>query len=65
MSKEVIGSVVFITNKDSMYYGEWGRVVYIDGDIYGVAIADGMNNIPEFTRNEFRFPKIQSYYSKV
>ena len=57
---------VFITNKDSMYYGEWGTVIYVDSDyFYGIAIADDVNNVPEFTRDEIRIPRNQRYYSKV
>ena len=66
MNKKDVGSVAFITDKNSMYCGDWGRIIYVDEDgVYGIAIADDLNSVPEFSRNQFRIPKEQSYYCKV
>lgn len=54
MDSKLIGKIAFITDKDSMYYGEWGTIVDFDGDLYHIAIANGMDSIPVFGRKEFR-----------
>lgn len=51
-----IGKVAFITNKDSIYFGEWGIIKNFDGDYYYIAIAGGTDSIPVFYRDEFRIP---------
>lgn len=43
----------YITNKDSIYYGEWGIITAFDGDAYYVAIAGEYNSQPTFYRDEF------------
>lgn len=52
--KSLIGRKVIITDKDSMYYGEWGTIIGFDDAYYYVAIADGMDSVPIFKRDEFR-----------
>lgn len=54
-SKSLIGKRVTITNKESIYHGEWGIVKDCDEDgYYYVAIANGEDSLPIFTRNEFK-----------
>ena len=48
------GDIVFITDKESIYFRDWGRIEYIDSDVYGIAIADYRRSIPEFYRDQFR-----------
>ena len=48
------GKRVVITNRDSIYYGEWGIVRGFDGDVYYVAIANDENAMPVFNRDEFK-----------
>lgn len=54
----MIGKIVYITDKKSIYFGEWGRVIASneDGEYY-VAIADGTDTLPIFSRNQFRIRK--------
>lgn len=51
---DIVGKIVYITNKDSWYYGEWGRVISQDGDDYYVAIAEDKDSMPMFSRDEFK-----------
>jgi hypothetical protein len=53
----MIGKKCYITDKESIYYGEWGIIRDFDGEYYHVAIADGGNSYPVFTRNEIRIPR--------
>jgi len=48
-----IGKVAFITNKDSIYFGEWGIIKNFDGDYYYIAIANGIDSIPIFERKQY------------
>lgn len=52
-----IGKYVTITNKDSMYCGEWGRIVHYDGEYYHVAIANDSKNSVIFDRDEFKISR--------
>ncbi len=54
MKSKLIGKVAFITDRDSIYYGEWGTIVDFDGDVYYIAIANGMDSVPIFDRDQFR-----------
>ena len=51
---KLIGKKVTITNKDSIYYGEWGTIIDYDGEVYYIAIADDRSSLPIFERNEFK-----------
>ena len=48
------GKKVIIKDKDSIYYNEWGTVMYDDFDEIGVAIADDRNNVPIFSRKDLK-----------
>jgi hypothetical protein len=54
MKSKLIGKTAYITNRDSQYYNEWGTIQYYDGDYYHIAIADGKDNLPIFSRDEFK-----------
>lgn len=60
MKSKLIGKVAFITDRDSIYYGEWGTIVDFDGDVYYIAIANGMDSIPIFDRDQFRVRRSKS-----
>lgn len=55
-----IGKKCYITNKDSIYFGEWGTIKHFDGEYYHVAIADGTNCLVVFARDEIRIPRSQN-----
>lgn len=63
MSK-LIGKIVFIINKGSSYYDEWGIIKSYDDGLYHIAIADGFNELV-FNRDEFRVPRNQKYYEEL
>lgn len=54
----IINKIVYITDKESIYFGEWGRVLAAteDGEFY-VAIADGTDTLPIFNRKQFKIKK--------
>ena len=54
-----VGKKCYITNKDSIYFGEWGIIKHFDGEYYHVAIANGTDTLPIFERDEIRIPKKQ------
>lgn len=64
MRSKLIGRRVYITDPESIYFGEWGIVDYFDGDVYGVRIADGRDSIPVFDRDQFRVPRERKEVSK-
>ena len=44
MASKLIGRTAYITDKRSIYYGEWGIIIDKDeDDLYYIAIANGMN----------------------
>ena len=55
MYKSLIDKVVTISDRESMYHGEWGVVVEENtaDDEYHVAIANGRDSVPIFNRNQF------------
>ena len=56
----MIGKIVYITDKESIYYGEWGRVVSVNEDgEYLIAIANGTDSLPIFDRKQFKIRKEQ------
>ena len=59
MSKKDIGKKCYITDKESIYFGEWGIIKDFDGEYYYVAIADGKSTLPVFGRSEIRIPRVQ------
>lgn len=62
MKSKLVGKIAFITDPESIYNGEWGRIVDFDGDVYYIAIANGMTSLPVFDRNQFRIPRNQKGY---
>lgn len=50
---KLIGKKVYITDKDSIYYNEWGIIKYYDGECYHIAIANGDDSLPIFNRDQF------------
>jgi hypothetical protein len=49
---------VLITDKDSPYFNEWGRIIKYDRDYYYIEIANGKeNSIPIFDRDQFKYMK--------
>lgn len=54
MKSKLINKIVDITDKNSIYYNEWGVIKKYDGDVYYIAIANGVNSIPVFDRSQFK-----------
>lgn len=52
-----IGKKCYITDKDSIYYGEWGIIRHYDGQYFHVAIANDSETLVIFTRSEIRIPR--------
>lgn len=57
MKSKLIGKKAYITDPESIYFGEWGIIDYFDGEVYGIRIADGRDSIPVFDRDQFRVPR--------
>ena len=57
MESKLIGKKVYITDRESIYFDEWGIVDYFDGDCYHIKIANGSNSVPIFDRNQFKVPR--------
>lgn len=54
---KLIGRKAYITDPESIYYGEWGIIDYYDGEVYGIRIADGKDSLPIFDRDQFKVPR--------
>lgn len=54
MKSKLIGKIAFITDPESIYYGEWGTIADYDGEVYYIHIANGKSSAPIFDRNQFR-----------
>ena len=50
----LIGKKAYIIDKDSFYYNEWGIIKDFDGEYFYIAIANDINSMPIFTRDEIR-----------
>lgn len=62
MKTKLLGRKVYITDKESIYCGEWGIVDDYDGDVYYIRIADGSSahySVPVFERSQFKVPRIK------
>lgn len=57
MQSKLIGKKVYITDKLSQYYNEWGIIKAYGGEYYHVAIANGTDSLPIFSRDQFRVAK--------
>lgn len=64
MKSKLIGKIAFITDPESIYNGEWGRIADFDGEVYYIAIANGKDGNPVFDRDQFRVPRNQKGYDK-
>ena len=54
---KLIGRTVYITDKGSLFYGEWAVVAHYDGEYYHVMIANGHEINVIFERNQFKVPR--------
>ena len=54
LKSKLIGKMVYITDEESFYYGEWGIVAHYDGERYHIRIANGSDVLPIFDRKQFR-----------
>ena len=59
MNKNLVGKRVVVTDKESIYCGEWGIIDHFDGELYHVKIANGGDSMPAFDRDQFRVPRKQ------
>ena len=59
MSK-LIGKRCYVTDKNSIYYNEWGIIKLYDGEFYHVAIANGTDSMPIFDRQQIKISRNQS-----
>jgi len=59
MKSKLIGKKAYITDAESIYFEEWGTIVDFDGDVYYIAIADGMSSLPIFNRYQFKIPRVK------
>lgn len=50
---KLIGKRAYITDKESVYYNEWGTIKAFDGEYYYIAIANDSSCLPIFSRSEF------------
>ena len=57
MKTNLIGKYVIITDKESIYHGEWGIIDFFDGECYHIKIANGSDSVPMFDRDQFRIPR--------
>ena len=55
---KLIGKFAYITDKESIYFQEWGEIMDYDGEVYYIAIAQGENQVI-FDRNQFKVPRRQ------
>ena len=56
---KLIGKFAYITDKDSMYYQEWGEIKDYDGEVYYIAIAQDSKQEVIFDRDQFKVPQKQ------
>ena len=57
MKSKLIGRRVYITDPESIYFGEWGIIADYDGEVYYIKIANGNDAQPIFDRDQFRVPR--------
>lgn len=57
MKSKLIGKRVYITDRGSIYFGEWGIIDSFDGEVYYIRIANGTGSMPIFDRDQFRVPR--------
>lgn len=54
---KLLGKRVYVVDKESLYYGEWGTVADYDGELYHVKIVDGSDTMPVFNRKQLYVPR--------
>lgn len=59
MESKLIGKRAIITDKESIYHGEWGIIDHFDGECYHIKIANGSSMVPMFDRDQFRVPRMK------
>ena len=59
MKSKLIGKRVYITDKESIYYQEWGEIIDCIDGLYYIAIAQGRDSVPVFDRDQFKVPQKQ------
>ena len=64
MKSKLIGKVAYITDTESIYFGEWGTIVDFDGEVYYIAIANGNDAQPIFDRDQFKVPRKSIHSAK-
>ena len=56
-NSKLIGRTAYITDVQSVYYGEWGTIADYNEEVYFVAIANEYSSLPVFDRNQFYVPR--------
>jgi hypothetical protein len=64
VKSKLINRKAYITDKESIYYNEWGIIKDFDGECYYIAIANGLESIPVFNRNQFQVSRKQEVNNK-
>jgi hypothetical protein len=59
MKSRLINRKAYIIDKESIYYGEWGIIKDYDGECYYIAIANGIDSIPVFNRDQFKVKRLK------
>lgn len=59
MTSKLIGKRAYITDRESIYFDEWGIIDYFDGECYHIKIANGGGSVPVFDRDQFKVPRNQ------
>lgn len=57
MKTKLVGKRVYVVDKESIYYGEWGTVADFDGELYHGKIANGSDTMPVFDRKQLYVPR--------
>lgn len=59
--EDLIGRLVYITDRQSIWHKHWGYIRYWDGDVFhvsGGSISDSQNRtMPIFDRDQFTTPR--------
>lgn len=57
MMDGMIGQMVYIKDKESIYLNYWGIIVDFDGDCYHVAMMNDKTNVAVFERKQLHIPR--------
>lgn len=55
----MISKRAYVTDKESIYFGEWGTIAHYDGECYHLKIANGSGSMPMFNRDQLWVPRQQ------